>query len=153
MAALRANPAFNSNPVLLDVRVDLEEQAINLDEQLVVVAALPRTHHQEPLARITEAVELIEKAVTDLASQSARDAAPRLQKVLAEITQRSSLVDQIRAELDGMGRPVAQPADGRAAAAPVEQAGSTNPGGGAQAAPSASPSDGSGATGQAGSSF
>jgi hypothetical protein len=100
MAALRANQAFDHDGVLLDVRVELEEQALALDEQLVAVAALPRLHRAEPLALMTEAVSTIEKAVADLASRSAREAGPRLQEVLHRIHERTSLVEEIRTELD-----------------------------------------------------
>ena len=100
MKALRANQAFDHDGLLLDVRVELEEQALALDEQLVAVAALPRLHRAEPLARVTEAVSTIEKAVADLASRSAMEAGPRLQEVLQRIHERTSLVEEIRTELD-----------------------------------------------------
>ena len=62
MAALRANRAFDDDGALLDVRVELEEQAVALDDELVAVAALPRLHRHEPLARVPEAVNPIATA-------------------------------------------------------------------------------------------
>ena len=55
MAALRANQRFDDDGALLDVRVELEAQALVLDDELVSVAALPQAHRHDPLARVTEA--------------------------------------------------------------------------------------------------
>lgn len=100
MAALRANQAFDDDGGLLDVRVELEEQALAIDDELVAVAALPRLHRHEPLAKVTEAVNTIETAVAELASRSVVEAGPRLDEVLRRIRDRTSLIDEIRGELD-----------------------------------------------------
>lgn len=100
MAALRANRAFDDDGALLDVRVELEEQAVALDDELVAVAALPRLHRHEPLTRVTEAVNTIETAVAELASRPAVEARPRLEEVLHRIREKTTLVDEIREELD-----------------------------------------------------
>ena len=118
MAALRANRAFDDDGALLDVRVELEEQAVALDDELVAVAALPRLHRHEPLARVTEAVNTIETAVAELASRPAVDARPRLEEVLNRIRERATLVDEIRAELDQLPD-AAAPADSAGPAAPA----------------------------------
>lgn len=100
MAALRANRSFDDDGALIDVRVELEEQALALDDELVSVAALPRERRAEPLARVAEAVDAIEAAVTELATSSASAARPRLDEVLRRIRERATIVDQIRVELD-----------------------------------------------------
>jgi hypothetical protein len=146
MAALRANQVFDHDGALLDVRVELEEQALALDEQLVAVAALPRLHRAEPLARVTEAVSTIEKAVADLASRSAREAGPRLAEVLERIQERTSLVEEIRTELDRLPT-----AEGTTATAPAVAADPTAaPDPTAPAEPRTRPSDPTGETGTTG---
>lgn len=100
MAALRANQAFDDDGSLLDLRVELEVQAVALDDRLVSVAALPRLHRGGPLAEATQAVDLIETAVAELATRSAKDAAPALRAVLDRIRERNGLLSEIQAELD-----------------------------------------------------
>jgi hypothetical protein len=151
MKALRANQAFDHHGVLLEVRVELEEQAVILDDHLVAVAALPRQHSGEPLERVTEAVSMIEKAVSDLASRSAMESGPRLQEVLAQIQQRASLVDEIRTELDRLpsGAGAGAGADGSPVSpGPVPEQGAT----GGLVPGRTEPGDDSGTTGTVGSS-
>lgn len=126
MAALRANQTFDDSGALLDVRVELEEQALLLDDELVAVAALPRLHRHEPLAKVTEAVNAIETAVAELASRSAVEAGPRLQEVLRRIRERTTLIDEIRAELDQLpgtasAPPASSPPSQPAPSPPSEQ--------------------------------
>lgn len=109
MAALRANRSFDDDGGLLDVRVELEAQALAIDDELVAVAALPRLHKAEPLAKVTEAVSTIETAVAELASRSITDAGPRLDEALRRIRERTSLVAEIRSELDRLPAPEEQP--------------------------------------------
>jgi hypothetical protein len=144
MAALRANQAFDDDGALLDVRVELEEQALSLDDELVAVAALPRARRHDPLARVTEAVDTIEAAVTELASRSAVEAGPRLQEVLRRIRERTSLIDEIRAELDQLPAPAAESPGAADQALPGQETASPPP-----AAPSA---EGTGRTAESGES-
>ena len=122
MAALRANDAFDNDGALLEVRVELEEQALALDDQLVSVAAVPRLHRSEPLARVTEAVAMIEKAVSELATRSALESAPRLDAVLDRIKERVSLIDEIRTELDRLPAPAGSSAPAEPSSSPVAEA-------------------------------
>lgn len=102
MAALRANQAFDDDGRLLDLRVDLEQNAIALDEQLVGVAALPVHLRGSSLEKLAGAVETIELAVADLAGSSSREIGERLDLVLADVRQRTGLVAQARAALDAL---------------------------------------------------
>lgn len=155
MAALRANQAFDDDGSLLDVRVELEEQALLLDDDLVAVAALPSHARQGPLSQIGDAVGMIESAVADLASRSAVEAGPRLQEALRRIRDRTSLVDDIRSELENLPEvaPQAPSATGEAAAPEAP-----TPSASAPAAPAPPPDQGSdrgqqGQTGQTGQAF
>lgn len=102
LVALDANQAFDDDGGLLDLRVELQQQAISLDEQLVATAALPAGLRAEPLAHITNAVVAIEQAVAGLATSSAQDAAGRLAAALEDVRSRTGLVAQARAALDAM---------------------------------------------------
>ena len=115
LVALDANQAFDDDGGLLDLRVELQQQAISLDEQLVVTAALPAGLRADPLAHIADAVAAIEQAVAGLASSSAQDIAGRLAHALEDVRARTGLVEQARAALDAMD-PVpeqAEPGDQR----------------------------------------
>lgn len=103
LAALAANQAFDDNGTLLDLRVELQQQAIALDEQLVATAALPLNLRADPLERISGAVGSIEQAVAGLAGASATEAASRINRVLEDVTARTGLVAQARAALDELG--------------------------------------------------
>lgn len=102
IAALSVNQAFDDDGNLLDLRVELELQAVALDEQLVATAALPLHVRREPLERITRAVETIEHAVADLAGSSADEAGGRLDSALDDVRTRTGLVAQARAALDAL---------------------------------------------------
>jgi len=129
MAALRANQRFDDDGALLDVRVELEAQALVLDDELVSVAALPQAHRHDPLARVTEAVDAIEAAVAELASRSAVESVPRLQEALRRIRERSDTMDAIRAELDRLPEqePQPQPESASEPAGGAEATGSGEP--------------------------
>lgn len=102
IAALSANQAFDHDGTLLDLRVELEQQAMALDEQLVATAALPLHVRGEPLEQIASAVGVIEQAIADLAVSSTGEAAVRLDTALDDIRTRTGLVAQARAALDAL---------------------------------------------------
>jgi hypothetical protein len=102
MVALRANQAYDLDGTLLDLRVDLEQQAVALDEQLVATTALPVHLRGEPLARIVGAVESIEQAVADLAGSTTAEIGTRLAVVLDDVRMRTDLVAQARTALDAL---------------------------------------------------
>ena len=100
MKALRVNQAFDQNGALLDLRVELEQQAVAVDAELVATAALPMALREEPLQVLAGAVETIEHAVAGLATTSATDVGDRLQRMLEELRLRTSTVAQARSALD-----------------------------------------------------
>lgn len=100
LAALRANQVFDQSGSLLDLRAELEAQALEVDEQLVATAALPMSLRGEPLDRLTEAVLAIERAVAELAGESATAVAARLEAVLDDVKTRTGTVAQARKALD-----------------------------------------------------
>lgn len=102
LAALGANQVFDHSGALLDLRVELEQQALEVDEQLVATAALPLSMRSEPLDRLTEAVTSIEQAVAELAGQSASVVAQRLEAVLDDVRSRTGTVTQARDALDAL---------------------------------------------------
>jgi len=123
IAALSANQAFDDDGNLIDLRVELEHQAVALDEQLVATAALPLHVRREPLERITGGVVAIEQAVADLAGASASEAAARLSRVLDDVRTRTGLVAQARAALDALDSgpgATAPPTPGVASPAPEQ---------------------------------
>jgi len=122
LAALRANQAFDDSGSMLDLRVELEQQAQTLDQQLISTAALPANLRAEPLARLTAAVVSIEQAVTDLATSSVAETEARLSRALDDVRARTGLVAQARAALDDLPdpEPVGGPAPGEAPAKPTE---------------------------------
>lgn len=102
VAALAANQSFDFDGSLLDLRVELEQQSVALDEQLVATAALPVHMRSDPLGRISEAVVSLEQAVADLAGVSADEAAQRLSVALRDISDRTGMVAQARVALDAI---------------------------------------------------
>lgn len=100
MAALRANQTFDDDGGLLDLRVSLEQQALDLDQRLLAVAALPAAQKSTPLGHADEAVTSIEQAVADMATRSSTDAAASLQSALDQARERIALIGMAQAELD-----------------------------------------------------
>jgi hypothetical protein len=128
--ALRANQAFDHDGSLLDIRVELEHQAAEVDQQLVATAALPLHLRPDPLARLTAAVESLEQAVADLAGSSAADTSARLSRALDDVRARTGLVAQARAALDDLPiePTVAPDAAAPGTTAPTPEPGVTGPG-------------------------
>jgi hypothetical protein len=130
MAALRQNQLFDDDGTLLELRVELEQQAITLDERLVGLAALPASLRDEPRAELTADVALIEQAVADLVRTTTASARPALEATLARIRERlelygpaeASLDDQVL-RLDPYQTPGASPASEPPAPAPQAAAG------------------------------
>ena len=85
---------------LLDLRVELEHQAVALDDRLVVIAALPAEHRHEHLEKAAESVATIEATVAVLAGREADRAQVALQAALDRAREHTDLLDQIQAELD-----------------------------------------------------
>lgn len=155
LVALAANQSFDFDGSLLDLRVELEQQAVALDEQLVATAALPLHLREDPLSRISEAVGTLEQAVAELAGTTADEAAGRLSRAVRDISERTGMVAQARVALEAMdtettaaaGPEPPDPAEGQADAAPPTQPSPPNPQ--ESSAPPAEEPDTEGTTGQA----
>lgn len=117
--ALHANQQFDTFGAYLDLRVELEHQAVLIDNELVVVAALPVAQRKEPLAKLTEAVESIEVAIGELARTSAQNAADQLARTLDGLRERTSTLEEAKAALDELDRQQG---------GPTEQAPGSDPG-------------------------
>lgn len=100
MKALRANQAFDQDGSLLDLRVELEQQAVSIDAELVATSVLPMALREEPLDVLAGAVETVEHAVAGLATTSATEVGDRLQKMIEDLRYRTGTVAQARAALD-----------------------------------------------------
>lgn len=109
MTALRANDSFDDDGALLDLRVELEQHALALDDQLVAAAALRPELRSGPLTQVGDAVAAIEATIAELATRSTTGGAEALQAALARARERTSLVEQIRAQLDRLPAEGPQP--------------------------------------------
>lgn len=98
--ALHTNQQFDTLGTYLDLRVELEQQAVAIDNELVSVASLPLAQREAPLAKLTQAVESIEQAIGEVAATSAQTASDQLARTLDGLKQRTSTLDQARAALD-----------------------------------------------------
>jgi hypothetical protein len=102
VASLRANASIGGVG-LLEARVALEQQALAVDERLVVVASLPERTRPGQLAPVAEAVDAVEAAVASLltagpALDPARSA--DVERALADVRERVALLAEARTELD-----------------------------------------------------
>jgi hypothetical protein len=97
MGSLRANAALD-DPSLSGVRADLERHALEIDDHLVAVAALPKGHRDEPLQRVGRAVDVVEATVASLVALRgpALDGAAR---GIEDVRTRLSLIAAAREEL------------------------------------------------------
>lgn len=131
MAALRANQSFDDDGTLLDLRVELEQQALAIDERLVAVDALPARVRSEPLQEVTAATVAVEQAVATLASRAVADARPAVDAALDDLREHTDTLDEIRRQLDASDPSVNPGAAGPSSsppAAPENRPGQTRPG-------------------------
>lgn len=100
LAALRANQQFDDDGGLLDLRVEIEQQAMAIDERLIAVAALPESVRNTPLMRLQGEVTLVEQAVADLVTKASVAGRAEMEATLTRMRERIALVDEARASLD-----------------------------------------------------
>ncbi len=101
MSALSANQAFDDDGGLLDLRVELEQQALALDTQLVAIAGLSAGQRPAQLARAEESVAAIEATVGSLVGVSAADTERRMGRLLDELASRTGVVREARSDVEG----------------------------------------------------
>jgi hypothetical protein len=125
VAALRRNPRAGTD--LADLRGSIERAALEADERLIAVAALPRFLRAEPLAKVTWAVEVIEDTVATVAAWPSSGSEAVLGDAVNQAAERMALIAEARAELQGVIPPMAAPGPGGAggAAGPVAMDGGT----------------------------
>lgn len=100
LAALRANQQFDDDGGLLDLRAEIEQQAMAIDERLIAVAALPESVRNTPLMRLQGEVTLVEQAVADLVTKASVAGRAEMEATLTRMRERIALVDEARASLD-----------------------------------------------------
>lgn len=103
-AAIKSLHALAGSPGesvrLLELRVELEQQALDVDRRLIAAAAVPGAGRGPALAKVEEAVVAVEKAAGELAGQIAGASGASLDEVVTQI----SLAAQARQELDDLER-------------------------------------------------
>ena len=120
VAALRANAHLDSGGHT-DLRLSVERAALDVDERLVTVAALPERVRGDGLADVAAAVEAIEEAVATVAGWSPTGGETALADAVASASERIALVAAARAELDRTYPTTAQAADEAPADEPTEE--------------------------------
>lgn len=81
-------------------RATIEQEALALDERLIVDAALPEPLRGEPLARLKAAVRHLEQAVATLAASAAELDAAAMERTLAATDEHLRLLAEASAEID-----------------------------------------------------
>lgn len=87
---------------LLDMRVELEQQALQVDRRLVAAAALPAGAREPAMDKAAQAVAAIEQAAGDLAGQIAGGTFDGEDAALTDLTQRIQLAAEVQAELEAL---------------------------------------------------
>lgn len=87
----------------LDLQVEIEQQALAIDNDLVATSRLPVHLREEPLERLTAAVATIEEAAAEIGRASSIGASHDLEKLLRTVRERTSSLDraaEVLRELD-----------------------------------------------------
>lgn len=83
----------------LDLRVEIERQAVAIDEELVATSALPVHLVDDRLAALGEAVATLEEAVAEIGLAASTGASHQVNDLLAEVRRRSGSLDRAEAAL------------------------------------------------------
>lgn len=95
MAALHAAYAFDTGSTVV-LRADLEQTALDTDNQLVAVAQLPPAHREELLQTITTTVECIEAAVARYATVTTMPDTAALEADLASVQRQIAVTSELQ---------------------------------------------------------
>lgn len=109
VAALRNATGIHTDTAALELRVELEQHALALDDALVDAAGLPAQARTEPLAHIEAGVDRLEAAVAEMATRTAADAYRRIEGVAADARSRHELLAAARLEIDRASHAGASP--------------------------------------------
>ncbi len=97
--SLHALQATGSESVrMLELRVELEQQALEVDRRLIAAAALPAATRDGALDKVEQAVATVEQAATELVTQAVGD--PSGDRGLQGVADQIRLAAEARAELD-----------------------------------------------------
>jgi hypothetical protein len=99
MAALQAVPGLDA--VTPGGRAELDRHALALDERLVAVAAVAESERGPALGRVAADIEALESAVGGLTTQAV-SGRPAGADAVRWLSQHMALLDEARAELDGL---------------------------------------------------
>lgn len=102
--ALHASQDLDTIGTYLDLRVEIEQRAIEIDNELVVTAGLPVPLREAPLERLNAEVSALEAAVAEVGVAAASGRAGRMEELLAEIRRRTSSLDRTREVLEELDR-------------------------------------------------
>ncbi|HUG85879.1 MAG TPA: hypothetical protein VMM13_15050 [Euzebya sp.] len=103
VAGLRAQAGSPGEDVeLLELRVEVEQQAIAVDDRLIAAAALPPSVRAQALDEVERAVASVEEAAGAIAAQIASTGLGGDDRSLADLTGRVRVATQSRAQLDAM---------------------------------------------------
>ncbi|CAN5356775.1 hypothetical protein BH23ACT9_BH23ACT9_25720 [soil metagenome] len=92
----------DSRVELLDLRVQIEQQALAVDERLIAASALPEHVKGETMTLIEQAVDAIEQATGRLAAELTSSGLAADTDGLAEVTERVRLAAEARAEVEAL---------------------------------------------------
>lgn len=89
----------------LDLQVEIEQQAVAIDNDLVITSRLPVHLREEPLERLAAAVATIEEAAAEIGRAASVGANHDLEKLLHEVRERAGTLDRAAEALRDLDRP------------------------------------------------
>lgn len=97
--ALHAGQDLDVIGAYLDLRIEVEQQAVAIDNELVVTSKLPVHLREKPLDRLTAAVATLEEAVAAIGVAVASGTTEDLDALLLEVRRRTDSLDRAEAAL------------------------------------------------------
>jgi hypothetical protein len=95
VAGMQANPAME-DAWMLDARVSLEQRALDIDDRLVAVAALPERVRADALESVSSAVEALEAAVASMVAGASQGAGRlAVEEAMDEVEARVARLQQL----------------------------------------------------------
>lgn len=88
----------NESVRMLELRVELEQQALEVDRRLIAAASLPTATRDGALDKVEQAVVTVEQAATELVTQAVGD--PAGDRGLQGVAEQVRLAAEARAELE-----------------------------------------------------
>jgi hypothetical protein len=104
LAALRRVAAVEDGS-LLQLRVDIEQEALAADDRLIAAAALPQRLRAEPFTQLEHAVTAIEDAVGTYASAATQGGGSALRSSVESVRSHLAVLARIRTDSAGLPPP------------------------------------------------